>query len=571
MPLPNPGAVWPPADFGPVAAKYAEHSAWYAGDPDQLADTYRATTRVDRPSQYRGGVQGAVARMWWGRPVGDLTKNRGQLHVPLASDICQASADLLYSEPPSLKSDDKGTQTRLDDLIEGGLTTTLAESAELVAALGGGFQRVTWDRATRPDGAFLTNVDADGAYPVFRWGQLVAVTFWWVVSQDSQTYWRHLERHELDANGIGVILHGLYKGTIDNLGQLTPLAEHPATAGLAVEVNEESLISTETPGLAVEYFPNQLPQRQLRKHPLGRNLGRSDLAGIEGLMDSIDEAYSSWMRDIRLGKARIIVPSYMLQSGGRGQGAFFDMDQDVYEQMNVPPSADGGGMGITSKQFEIRFAEHEATIVRLVKDTLRTAGYSAETFGEGAAGGTKTATEVKAEQARSFMTRDRKIRLLQPRQTRLIRKLLDVDRAIFGKKVVPDTASMEFADGVQSDPEALARTSQALRAAQAASTRTLVAMNHPDWDEKQIDDETAKVLAENNVQVDMPPLPGDDPDSMDPADVKAAADAMGVLIRSGVEPADAAEQVGLTGVKFTGAVPTSLRLPEAAASSLEQA
>lgn len=55
---------------------------------------------------------------------------------------------------------------------------------------------------------------------------------------------------------------------------------------------------------------------------------------------------------------------------------------------------------------------------------------------------------------------------------------------------------------------------------------------------------------------------------VDPAAIKAQADAMGALIRSGVEPVDAATQVGLS-VRFTGAVPASLRLPERDASGLE--
>lgn len=54
-----------------------------------------------------------------------------------------------------------------------------------------------------------------------------------------------------------------------------------------------------------------------------------------------------------------------------------------------------------------------------------------------------------------------------------------------------------------------------------------------------------------------------------PADIKAKADAMGVLIRAGVDPKDAAEKVGLGELDFTGAVPTSLRLPEGAATKLE--
>jgi hypothetical protein len=55
----------------------------------------------------------------------------------------------------------------------------------------------------------------------------------------------------------------------------------------------------------------------------------------------------------------------------------------------------------------------------------------------------------------------------------------------------------------------------------------------------------------------------------EPADVKTKADALGALIRAGVEPEDAAREVGLTDVDFTGAVPVSLRLPEAQASGLE--
>lgn len=51
--------------------------------------------------------------------------------------------------------------------------------------------------------------------------------------------------------------------------------------------------------------------------------------------------------------------------------------------------------------------------------------------------------------------------------------------------------------------------------------------------------------------------------------IRAKADAMGVLIRSGVEDESAAAQVGLTGLKFTGAVPVSLRLPESEAGDLE--
>ena len=55
----------------------------------------------------------------------------------------------------------------------------------------------------------------------------------------------------------------------------------------------------------------------------------------------------------------------------------------------------------------------------------------------------------------------------------------------------------------------------------------------------------------------------------DAAAIRAKADAMGVLIRSGVKPEDAAQAVGFDRLNFTGAVPVSLRLPQGDAQKLE--
>jgi hypothetical protein len=59
--------------------------------------------------------------------------------------------------------------------------------------------------------------------------------------------------------------------------------------------------------------------------------------------------------------------------------------------------------------------------------------------------------------------------------------------------------------------------------------------------------------------------------SGDAADLKQRFDALGVAIRSGVDPDDAARRLGLDGVKFTGAIPVSLRPAAADARELEQA
>lgn len=52
--------------------------------------------------------------------------------------------------------------------------------------------------------------------------------------------------------------------------------------------------------------------------------------------------------------------------------------------------------------------------------------------------------------------------------------------------------------------------------------------------------------------------------------LKKSADAVGVLVRTGVDPDDAATRAGLDGLKWTGAVPVALRIPENQSGNLEE-
>lgn len=519
MPLPTGAAqdAWPPKALADIVAKQCEWDAWYVGDPAGLEATYRqGQWRQDRnrPAQYRGGVSGILARFWWGKPqpTAGGGPDEDKLHVPIASDICQASSDLLFAEPPAFKAGDKTTQTELDKAVEEGLVAALAAGAEVAAALGDVYLRVTWDAKIR-DRSFITTVHADAAIPDFRWGQLVGVTFWRQLSDVNGLVLRHLERHELDQVGNGVIFHGLYQGTREHLGTQVPLTETPATSGLAESIDDQGMIDTKTPGLAVAHVPNRRPQRRWRSHPIGAHLGRSDLDGVEGLMDKLDMVYSSWMRDIRIAKGRLIVPDYMLQSEGPGQGVGFDSEQDVYMRVNQAPREDGKSE-ITPQQFSIRTADHMDTAQQLVEDILRTTGYSKQTFGEGDDGASQTATEVTSKDRRSALTRGQKIRSFQPALVEILTKKLAVDRVFFSTGAGVEKPVVEFPDISQATPEQAAGTVQLLFAAESASAKTRVGMLHPDWDEKQIDEEVALLLKEFAVAVPDPtgfqPDPGDD-------------------------------------------------------------
>lgn len=536
MPLPVGGETeaWPPPEMKRVLADMAKWAAWYSSDPDALSrvyggDTGASTGQVtNHPSQFRGGLVGAVARMWWGQPT-PAGQPRSKLHVPLAADIAAKSADLLYSEPPTFTCEGTAAQERLERAIDEGLYATLLENADASAGLSGGYLRVVWDQDLRPGEAWIDAVHADCAVPEWKWGQLVAVTFWQVTNRsDKDEVTRHLMRYER-----GQILHAVYQGDDATLGER--LATHPVLDALvtansteAAPVEIEAGVVTIKLGvevLAAEYVPNIRPARLWRREPAAAGMGRSDYAGVEGLLDQLDEAWSSWMQDLRLGKARIMVPPEYLRSLGPGQGATWSADQEVFMQLKMMPSNDGRPQ-IESQQFAIRVAEHEGTVRSLMQQIIQSAGYSGQSFG--LSGDVAiTATEVSARERQSYITRDRKIVYQRPPVTRIIEALLAIEKALFNAAAEPERPRMDFADGVSDSTETTARTLQMLEAARAISVQRKVEMLNPGGDPNEIKKEVARILAEQNIgRVEDPgtftggPPPGDDEDPLaeDPED-----------------------------------------------------
>lgn len=526
MPLPDGGKTcWPPEHCEPINAQIAEWAAWYSGDAAQLAAIYGGDTNTTDGEFFASEAGGfkatarralrAVRRWFWGNsnPTG---QPRQRLHVPIAGDIAAASADLLFAEPPTVTADDKATQERLDELLDDGAHATLLEAAEIAAGLGGVYLRICWDPSTQPDRPWFAAVHPDAAVPEFRFGRLTAVTFWRVIAKTRTKVVRHLERHELSK-----VLHGVYEGDDDELGHLVPLTDYPDTAGLADErlVNGNE-IATGSEKLAAVYVPNMRPNRVWRNTAGAAALGRSDYAGVEPLMDALDLTESSWIRDVDLGKARLVVPHEYLLSHGKGQGASVDLDREVYEPINVM-GGDEGKPEITQVQFDIRVEEHERTTDALKAAIVGSAGYSAQTFGlpgkgEGSA---QTATEVVSKDRRSLITRGRKIRYWRPGLADLLEVYLDIDIELFGADVKAQRPALEWPDGVAPDPEAEARTLLALDQAGAISIEEKVRRLHPDWDDPEVAAEVEAIRSERGMSVEDPDaFTGADPAEQDPAE-----------------------------------------------------
>ena len=515
MTLPT-GGPWPPPPQGIALAQQAVWSAWLTGDPEGLAVAYSTASAASSSDFFRyedghssgaygGGLVNRVARFFWGRP--SLSGQRkARLHVPLAADIATASADLLFSEPPQFIVKEGGNEAaaqRIDELLNAGaFHASLVECAEITAALGGGWLRLVWDTDVA-DHVMVDAVHADSAIGEWRWGMLQAVTFFTEYQQGSsdQEVIRHLERHE-----AGAIFHGLYRGDAKSLGHPEALTEHPSTEPYAALVNEDGALLTGVRSITAAYVANMRPQRRWRKVEALAELGRSDYDGVEPLMDRLDEKYTQWMQAITLARPRILVPEFMLKDMGKGKGAAWDEDQEVFTQLRVAPDEKAQSQ-IVLQQFAIRVEEHRATAADLVDHVLRAAGYSPSTFGMGGEGQMATATEVVSRERQSDRTRDKKTRYWSQALEPLLTTWLELDALLFGTGAKGEV-EVKWADTSQPDPEALARTAETLNRAAAVSTDTKVRMLHPDWDEEQIAAEVALIQAETGAMVPEPtPFP----------------------------------------------------------------
>lgn len=518
MALPNGVDLqWPPKHCKPAERQYRVWDAWFSGDPDRLHDVYQVTNGLGGlidPKGYGtatdGNLMDRLARYFWGNPPEPGEIRHHKLHIPLAGDISETSADMLYGEPPDfIVMDDEVTQDALDKIIENGLLPVLLEGSEVSSALGGWYIRCTWDPVVA-DTPLFDAIPPDSAVPEWRSGRLVAVTFWREVECDEGVIWRHLEKHE-----PGRVYHALYKGDREVLGDRQPLESHPETEPYQLLVNRDGWVDTGAEHLTAEYIPNMLPNRGMRGSPLGR----SDYQGIEPTMDALDETWSSLMRDVRLGKGRVIVPDVYLESQGPGKGARFNPEREFFTPVKALP--DDAGVDLEIVQFQIRVAEHLDTARALAVQAVRGAGYSAQTFGEmDSSSGTATATEIQAREKRSYTTRDRKIGYNKPPIRRILKAALEVYVAKFGAQgITPQMPEIDFPDGVQSDEFTTAKTVQMLDSAAAISTRTKIRMVHPQWTDEQVDEEIEAIQEGSTTEVTDP---GETEDDLAPADAFGA-------------------------------------------------
>lgn len=562
MPLPAANTPWPPSQDLDRYATMKVNATWYEGDPHKLAGLYQGGTIETVPGDAVGGVAQrifrSVKRWFWGSPTAQGEKDT-KIHVPLAQDIATLSSELLFAQTPLIKLDvpkierpkappapspitgtlppdpitgevpEPGTpptdsntgevatevvddpagieaQRTLEWLLDRiGLQAILLAAAETQSPLGSVCLRIAWDKSIDDKAPFLTRVDADAAVPEYRWGKLVALTFWRTLHVDGNKVVRHLERYE-----PGRVLHGVYEGTGDNLGRPVPFSDYTETTWLAepgVVQNGNELVGVPEGALLATSVPNKLPDPSDRQ----ATIGASDFSpGVLTLMDAVDEIATSLMRDIDLGKGRVFLARYMLEDQGPGKGAAFNEDQRYFSPLNVNPAEGDDGLPLKLSQFEIRVEEHLRSIEWYAAKAVRAAGYNPDAdFGDD--GAEMTATEYTGKNRRSFSTRSKKIlfwtQALQQIVEALIRVFNQEFAATAGKEPIPEEYPIlvEFPPAARPDLKVLAETASLMKSAEAASMKIRVQLLHPDWDDTRVDQEVEELKSELKASATIDP------------------------------------------------------------------
>jgi len=451
-----------------------------------------------------------------------------EYHVdPLPEQLGRAFADLLFGEDPSIEPAAPGDQKRLEAIVEENELSDELHWGEQICFSEGEVWLRTFSDPEIADVPLLEVHSRLAVLPLFAGRVLKAAA---IVSElegpDAKgvetAVYRHFELHV-----EGRVENVLYRGRKDNLGSRVDLGAHEETAGM-IEVWSHDL-----PGMLLERIP----------HRRGRNrrLGTSGFDGIKDTLLDLNEAVTIGAENARLTlKKRVVVPEGSVQAPereelvDRGDGSMqpiagkFDTAEDV-----LVASALDRELGRSSDVFKVLEYSfdadaHLAWEKHLVERGSSRVGLTVAYLGvdQGEQGTAQTGTALRMRlipttSAARGVARPWKMRL--PRVLTLM-QALDGSRPQFGGFGRPwedalDPPSVELTDPLPEDPVEEDARHAANVSAGIESIERSIRDRHPDWDDKQVEDELEKIRADKKASRPVSMFtPDEEPDEDDDED-----------------------------------------------------
>jgi hypothetical protein len=244
--------------------------------------------------------------------------------------------------------------------------------------------------------------------------------------------------------------------------------------------------------------------------------GHSDLAGLEPLLDSLDEAAT-----VGRIKARASQPiTYLRRFETRDLKSLgaLPMDGSVIAIDDWPGRYLGqtaGGPPVESPfpvenlmqtvQPGLEASEHARYVEHLRELAVTMAGYSLASWGLDREGRADSGTALKLRQVRTLLTRSGKERMA--RQAIAEACAIALGMMLGRSDVRPLLPHVELSDGMPRDGREDAEELVKLRQAGVISLEEAVRRLHPDWDEEKVAEELAKIEGASRRETETSPPP----------------------------------------------------------------
>jgi hypothetical protein len=448
----SPGREWPPKSEALTWDLVQARRRRYDNDPAALFP-YRTDLHVPNDARHTAARQ------------------RDYCPVPVARDLARFSSQLLFSEPPKLTIEDEVAGPALDAWTSfNRLDQFLADAGDNIAAEGSGALRIIRDDHVSEQFPLIIAEPADrviwaSAHGRFTTGGVVVLE-----REDRQSFtgvrWRLLEYH-----GPGIVRRALFKGSLTGLGTRVALSEGPLEFQ---KLRDEQPTGVDKPTL-IKW--DNVPG------------AHSDIAGLDSLLDAIDDAETVGKKKLRGSKPLTFVHRKLSDDAGG-----VDIGDAILTGEGTLSPVEEPNQLAQVVQGRMEAEDHRVYTDHLRELAVSMAGYSLASWGFGDGGRADSGRALKLRQVRTLLTRSGKERMARE----AISEAVGVAVAMMlGRPAVePLKPEVQFGDGFPEDAIERAEELAKLRDAGLISTRQALRELHPDFDEDKIAEELQEIQAE---------------------------------------------------------------------------
>lgn len=373
-------------------------------------------------------------------------KNQRKETLNMAKIVSQELATLVFNERCEISTDNDDLTEHINAILEeNAFDTKFQNYLEYQFSMGG----MVIKPFMNPRGKLqLSYVTADNFIPI-KWDNknIYEAVFPSTTTKRDVVY-TLLEWHLWEDDTTYLVRNELYKAEKNSgeLGRRVPLEE------LYPDLEEETRIDDLEVPLFVYFHPASANNIDT-SNPLGVPV----YAHVLPTLKAINDIYNSYMREFRLGKRRIIVPTSAVQAVPDQETGtlrrYFDADDEVYEAMDI---GDMDQNKIQDNSVSLRVQEHIEGLNHQLNILAAACGFSAGTFTFDAATGLKTATEVVSENSKTFRTKQSHENVVEDKLKQLIAVIVQMADLydIFPTPNEEYEVSVQFDDSIAEDKDA---------------------------------------------------------------------------------------------------------------------